>query len=145
MKSEIKAEWVRRLKKGDKRQITGKLFEFGDTDAATGKVPITGYCCLGVLVEQAIEAGVEGLRLNGPQLQVYVDDEEGSGWRDFGEEDLPDQVVEWAGLSEMRGGPGCRGARDNPLLGGIDAITRNDDNGEPFDEIAAAIEGDESL
>ena len=83
MKAEIKEQWLKDLRSGDFAQVEGSLSD-GE-----------GYCCLGVLCEQAVNAGVIG--------KIPTDDE---GVR-YGTEDefsfgaLPQPVVEWAELDSV--------------------------------------------
>jgi hypothetical protein len=85
MNPEIKAQWIADLRSGEFVQGTGYL-------NADGKL-----CCLGVLCEQAVKAGVVESDMSG----------EGTVYYDGKDNILPDQVREWAGL------PGAN-THDNP-------------------------------
>jgi hypothetical protein len=95
-----------------------------------------GYCCLGVLTEVAIKAGVV--------MEVTVSD---SGVYSYdGEcEHLPDKVVEWAGLgsenpvvnldnSKVEDDPDEEGERE------VEFVQMNDDFSWSFPRIADVIE-----
>ena len=81
MKKDIKDEWVRRLRSGDYEQGQGYL-RFGDK-----------YCCLGVLCDMAVEAGVIE-ETHGPseKFSLFV----------FQTQMLPISVAKWAGLMGTR-------------------------------------------
>jgi hypothetical protein len=83
MNPEIKAQWVADLRSGQFEQGRGYL-------NMEGKL-----CCLGVLCEQAVKAGVIEARPLEHDSAVIVYD---------GKSDtLPDSVVRWAGLPEGEG------------------------------------------
>lgn len=90
MNPEIKAQWVAALRSGDYQQGRGQLRSGNNT-----------YCCLGVLMELAVEAGV----LEGAQAE----DEDGYCYHTSGENgveffELTPEVVEWVNGSDS-GGP----------------------------------------
>ena len=82
MKKDIKDEWVRRLRSGDYEQGQGYL-RFGDK-----------YCCLGVLCDMAVEAGVI--------VETYSSLEKVSSFgrdgADLQTQMLPISVAKWSGL-----------------------------------------------
>ena len=93
-----------------------------------------GYCCLGVLCEVAIKAGV--------QVDTHRVDSNPDVWSfDGNVEHLPDSVVEWAGLNS-----------ENPVVlvdedegdGEVqierEMVVLNDDLAWPFPQIADVIE-----
>ena len=74
----IKAQWVSDLRSGEYEQGKGALNRRGK------------LCCLGVLCEQAVKAGVVGKEVDG----------EGVYYGDFEASVLPDRVREWAELPD---------------------------------------------
>lgn len=130
MNPDVKAQWVAALRSGNYEQTTGVL------KSTQGQ-----YCCLGVLCDLAVQAGVV-------KLSEYHDDEvegepvlHGYGYGptdDFNDPgtttgELPEEVVKWAGLTWT-----------NPDVnyhdGSVSLITANDSEGFSFNEIADAIE-----
>lgn len=91
MNPEVKARWVEALRSGRYPRAKGALcvLDPDDLDRRT----VLGYCCLGVLTELAVDAGV---------LDVSPDTS-GGGNRAYGARResayLPDEVVRWAELS----------------------------------------------
>jgi hypothetical protein len=82
MNTEIKEEWVRRLRSGEYQQGHGRLTKIKPDGVKT-------YCCLGVLCEMAVEAGIVASSIDDGSV-VY-----GA----FREQDvLPEPVEQWAGL-----------------------------------------------
>jgi hypothetical protein len=80
MNPEVKAQWVEALRSGEYEQARGRLRN-GD-----------GYCCLGVLTDRGVKAGVcsehadkldEGVFRYGFHRSMGV---------------LPDEIMDWAGL-----------------------------------------------
>ena len=122
MRKDIKDEWVRRLRSGDYEQGTDYL-RFGDK-----------YCCLGVLCDMAVEAGVIE--------ETYGSLEKVSSFgRDVGDRQtqrLPISVAQWSGLM---GTPAVTQecAEIRVYAGNMDLMEFND-NGTSFEEIATAIE-----
>ena len=126
MKPEVKDQWVKALRSEEYEQGHGYLRDSNDR-----------YCCLGVLCDLAVKAGV----ISEPEL-ASTEGGEGESYS-FGPDRnhdilyLPDVVRDWAGL-----------ATHNPTYGPdpdadmVDAPTlagANDD-GVPFDQIAELIE-----
>jgi len=104
----VKREWCKALRSKD--------FEQGrDTLLKGGK-----HCCLGVLCELAIEAGL-GIQKSKVFRDIFIFDNS--------ETALPDIVVAWAGLDS-----------EDPIVDGTNLANRNDDLLETFDEIADLIE-----
>lgn len=111
MKQDIKQAWVNALRSGDYEQGRGALRQ-GDT-----------YCCLGVLCDLAVKAGVIK-QTEGPYDYVYGPTPYGSAAA-F----LPDTVIDWAGLDSH-----------NPVITyGEDLAALNDD-GCSFLQIATLID-----
>jgi hypothetical protein len=126
MNPAIKAQWLRDLRSGEYPQGTGKL------RTSDGK-----FCCLGVLCEQAVKAGIV----------ILVDLDGTWGYRAVGDGNdvaigtLPEAVQDWAGLS-------CNPGVPIGILGTSSLSTLNDgfNDGEVrteqrnFREIADLIE-----
>lgn len=128
MDAKIKTDWVKALTSGYYKQTTGCLFN-ADEDT---------FCCLGVLTDLAVKAGV---------FDWNTLPEDGSGQVGLGDV-LPKRVQEWAGLDDGKGdnpevelpcdhrnclpGDNCSGV----LV--MDLATLND-NGESFGVIAELI------
>lgn len=111
MNEEIRDEWVRRLEGGDYTQGRTAL-RIGDE-----------YCCLGVLCEMAVEAGVVRRVPNG-NFFGYTNGEARPE-----EYLLPLPVMLWAGLDTV-----------NPWSQLLEeGLTAMNDSGVPFSEIAQII------
>jgi hypothetical protein len=82
MKAEIKEQWLKDLRSGDFAQVEGTLSD-GE-----------GYCCLGVLCEQAVKAGVIE-KTPTPDGVKYGNDVE------FSWGALPQPVIDWAELDSV--------------------------------------------
>jgi hypothetical protein len=126
MRDTIRKRWTAALRSNEYQQGKGFLVSRPNHDRGLR------YCCLGVLCNLAIEDGVKNLRLvddgDGVHFEEYVGVyADGSVWdnddvpapdHDWmlpGEEDLPECVMEWAGLDHS-----------NPDLGGRLASVWND-------------------
>lgn len=117
MNAAIRDQWVAALESGEYKQGKGALAEVGEE----GKIR---YCCLGVLCDLAVKAGV-----------VEVN-ESPYGHLNYGRESggvLPDSVSEWAGLV-VDGNP-----LEDPMVDGAFLSAYNDDLEYTFAEIAAKI------
>lgn len=113
MKAEIKAEWIAALRSGNYRQGYGGLRSEEDK-----------FCCLGVLCDLAVKAGVLGEgRLNkfDHEYEYGLEGESVS---------LPLEVMEWSGINNMVG-------RIAPI-GSLIAL--NDGHKLSFEHIAIVIE-----
>jgi hypothetical protein len=114
MNPEIKQLWIDALRSGDYAQDTSKLH---NTFANT-------YCCLGVLCDLAVKAG------------VATEEEYGS----FGNDEdrsqgtLPNVIGEWSGVDPEGRFKGTTGIAHTSLIG------LNDDAGYTFEQIADVIE-----
>lgn len=112
MNQEIKARWVDALRSGDYEQGTGTLRNRDDK-----------FCCLGVLMDLAVKAGViEEPKTYGLDTMYYYENHITS--------DLHPKVMEWAGIN--RSGY-IKGAN-------ISLIELNDAYRLSFDHIAIVIE-----
>lgn len=152
MRADIKAEWVRRLRSGEKKQVKGTLC------AVNPKGERVGYCCLGVLTEIAEEQGVvesvqpysdnednslvfyTGKDPQAPKaINVYSKDGEYSHTlhvEEFESGGLPKAVLEWADFPDRLGYLGL--AEDD---GGFSTLSRlNDSGAADFNKIADLIE-----
>jgi hypothetical protein len=87
VKAEVKAEWVAALRSGEYKQGKGYLAQIADNGE-------TVYCCLGVLSDLAVKAGVIECKSAGDQYIQEVGEvlafDEYTGF-------LSPAVVEWAG------------------------------------------------
>lgn len=119
MKHEIAERWVAALRSGQYKQTKSVLY-----DGA-------GFCCLGVLCELAVSAGIAEL-VRGPEGEW-----EGYEYRygvlgDLDFETLPEVVRTWAGIASN---DGVFGDSD------FDNLTHlNDSQGYDFNQIADVIE-----
>lgn len=87
MKTDIRALWTEALRSGKYEQGSGVL-----------KTRQGSYCCLGVLCELAVEAGVIA------PAKEEIQDAINLGWRYETESGvLPTAVMEWAGLPDSEG------------------------------------------
>lgn len=115
MKEDIKREWVENLLSGKYTQGAGVLRDRSDR-----------FCCLGVLCDMAVRAGVI-------EPPVFIDCDE--GFRYDGQSGLPSEVVvNWAGLPSENG---VKWHDDEGVY--FDLVTIND-NGSSFAKIAEVIE-----
>lgn len=118
----IIAGWTKRLRSRKYKQTTGKLHR---KDNETGK---HGFCCLGVLCEMAVEAGVipvPELDESGTYSTLYVYDND--------ESVLPEVVRDWAGLQETDGAFETK-------KGNNTSLADVNDGGKKFGAIAKIIE-----
>lgn len=118
MDQTIKAQWVAALRSGEYEQGRGTLHN-----------PVANeYCCLGVLCDLAVRAGVDVLVRKLNTLTEY-DDMAGS---------LPYQVWEWAGLDSND--PEIAQLRDPEGFYYWDEASTLNDGGVPFTQIADLID-----
>ena len=115
-KEEIMAEWVRRLRSGDYAQTERVL-----------RNPI-GFCCLGVLCEVAVDAGV-----------IMAATQQANGDYSYGGEErcLPRAVRIWTGLDAV--------ASFNDRSNQQTLTYQNDHDKKSFSEIADIIENNKFL
>jgi hypothetical protein len=112
MNPEIRTQWCAALRSGKYTQAKAGLRRDG------------GYCCLGVLCDLAVKAGVLT-----PPVQL-----DSHRWAFAGRLDLlPPVVADWAGIAEEN--PAVQGGGD--LIG----LAEENDNGLPFGQIADLIDG----
>lgn len=128
MNPEIKAQWLEDLRSGNFRKGRGVLHRVRDASDGT---KIHEFCCLGVLCEQAVAAGV---------VERHGSPDNGGAYSYGADSDatyLPREVREWAGIDTH-----------SPVVmtgeyRGDHVATLNDDHYDDFGPIADAIEGDD--
>lgn len=124
-------QWVDALRSGEYKQTTGRLHRI-EKEQAWGTVTPAGMCCLGVLCDLAVKAGVVQASATGTGLMRYGNETHV----------LPQAVKEWAGFEF-----------DNPYVNHLADFgdgemenayeplsLLNDDHGLGFPAIADAIE-----
>lgn len=119
MNEEIKSRWIAKLESGDYDQTTGHL-NVG-----------SGYCCLGVLCEIAVEDGIvikQATDDDTPALYTAKIDTS-----DYNEDIVPIAVMKWAGL------PSTNPDIDDEELDVNNNLAELNDNGMTFSEIANLI------
>jgi hypothetical protein len=115
MNPEVRAQWCAALRSGDYQQAKRALRR-GDS-----------YCCLGVLCDLAVRAGVLD---DATPARFDPDHRPGRMQYDGRSDYLPPSVQKWAGLSE-----------DDPVLGAARSLATANDAGCSFAEIADLIDG----
>ncbi|MFY1688153.1 hypothetical protein [Plantactinospora sp. WMMB782] len=116
MKQEVKRKWVAALRSG----------EFAQGEGALRRTTPSGdrYCCLGVLCEVAVRAGV---------IEQSQPNDHGFHYYGVASAVLPPSVVEWAGLDSTIPSVGAPAA----------PLTIHNDSGQfTFAELADLIERD---
>jgi hypothetical protein len=115
MNPEIKARWVAALRSGEYTQGTAML------RSGTGC-----HCCLGVLTDLAVKAGVGEWGAE-PECGAFY----------FGSDSamLPEAVSKWAGFYYP-----ARMGNEVEIDGCYDMLAGHNDGGIPFEKIADAIE-----
>lgn len=116
MNKEIKAKWLAALRSGKYRQGHGFLKINGENGAQDR------FCCLGVLCELAVEAGVTSRLSENYETNYGIPGDTNTAV-------LPAHVQEWAGIDRA----GSYGEESSCLTG-------DNDGGTPFSEIADIIE-----
>lgn len=128
MVPEIRDAWVENLTNGEYEQTTQVLHN----------VTENAYCCLGVLCDMAVKAGVIGepfeknmwISSKDADLQVATyTDSEGDYWTSV----LPPEVIAWSGIGSDTG---YFAYKTKP---GTDGLAGLNDNGATFAEIANVI------
>lgn len=116
MTPEVKAKWLEALRSGEYEQ--GRQFL---------RTRDNEFCCLGVLCDLAVKAGV----IEEPTADGWGEYRYGDGGEQSG---LPDEVSDWAGIDTQLG---------RFSHGGVDtALAFLNDRGTPFSEIADIIESE---
>lgn len=130
MNPEIKKLWVEALRSGEYTQSMGALCNLKNVGTESrDEYAVKGYCCLGVLTDLAVKAGVvdweqpeDGLPLQGVRQTVEP------GLEIVATALLPTKVADWAGLEQA-----------NPLVRG-ESLAGLNDSGASFERIADVIE-----
>ncbi len=113
MKQEIKDKWLKALRSGE--YVQGQM-ALNDQ---------SGFCCLGILCDLAAKEGV-GAWKEYNSMNIFTTS------KDSSTAILPKPVISWAGLDHP-----------NPIVpfeGGVLPLSRVNDSGTSFDEIADIIE-----
>jgi hypothetical protein len=132
LKAEIKAQWLAALRSGEYEQAKGYLNVIKPVDHAvpSSRGGKAGMCCLGVLCDLAVRAGVV-------ETEVWEPDAGGAQFMRYGDEREttlpPYEVVVWAGMSDLN-----PHVKSGAHMGYLTAL--NDTTGCSFAEIADAIE-----
>lgn len=128
MNSDIKTEWIKRLREPGRKQIEGKLHTR------------YGQCCLGVLCEIAAEQGVVRVEVDdfGTKRYCAVDNNDDQGYAL-----LPVAVAQWAELDDNKDSTDPMFI--DPTAGEHDwereiHLSSLNDSGKTFPEIADIIE-----
>lgn len=125
MKQDIAKKWAAELRSKKWKQGVATLHNLHDNS----------YCCLGVLCEMAVEAGVCLPEVGDDGCTVYRDNPDYG--RDTSCKICSDAIQKWAGLSAPVGGrfvlESHRGYEETSLAG-------MNDRGDSFEEIADVIE-----
>lgn len=135
MKRSVKEQWINDLRSGNFQQGNGVLHSIKKTDQGTDVVH--KFCCLGVLSEGAVAAGVcERFANPGATYAVYgpADSEHGL-YPQRQAYYLPIVVKVWAGMSQY-------GSADPEVTinGKTQSLSAHNDDGATFEQIAQAIE-----
>lgn len=126
MNPEIRDAWTALLESGEIPQTQGALCRTRPIKEFDGSVTPEGMCCLGVLSELAVEAGViEKMVSDDLEVARYGDEDSQSVSY------LPDAVVRWAGI-EFNG-------RYLDDKGKEQYLSAQNDEGASFKEIAEII------
>ena len=127
-------KWVKALRSGKYKQGTGTLKQYDSKGNAQ-------HCCLGVLCELYNQEMKKSKKKTLPE-KVYDNDGDFShGYSRFGgkKEDLPKEVMNWAGMDNSMGKfyPDCY---DNNLFLGENCLADLNDHGKKFNTISYIIE-----
>lgn len=136
MNEEIKAKWQDDLRGGEYQQGKGCLAKLGVVNGHLSPDAPRRYCCLGVLTDQAVKAGIGkwSHSTETPDRMVYVAPD-GRIDRAY----LPRVVAEWAGIPTGGGYGGVPlPVEDNAFNG--DTLAGRNDYGTSFEGIADLIE-----
>jgi hypothetical protein len=136
MRPEIKAKWKADLLSGEYEQGEGKLCRIL-TGSSAG---VKRWCCLGVLTDQAVKAGVGTWNDDLIDIRGYVPPGSPVGY--VGEINyLPEAVAEWAGITPEGHEPvwGYHTGR-LPSGGEHRSLSEANDHGARFEVIAELIE-----
>lgn len=84
MNAEIKAQWLKDLRSGEYAQTRSALCKLGKK--------YDSFCCLGVLADQAVRAGIAKVRERPDDVGVLAYEDNTSS--------LQAKILKWAGLPE---------------------------------------------
>lgn len=129
MNEDVKELWATALESGDYEQGTGHLRMKG--------VDYDTWCCLGVLCDLSVAAGIgEWIPRSGSYVFRAFDERDGTDgveWYDYSGTFLPKAVASWAGIDWTNNLAG------NVMLGEITATMVNDTSETPFPGIAVLV------
>ena len=130
MKQNVMKKWVKALRSGKFKQGQGTLRQFNKKGQAQ-------HCCLGVLCELYNETMKKSKKKTLSEETIYTDADFSHGYSRFGNktEDLPKEVMNWAGIDNSIGAF----TNDNPIHDQYDLANLND-TGRKFKTIANIIE-----
>lgn len=134
MKQNIMKQWVKALRSGKYKQGTGTLKQYDSKGNAQ-------HCCLGVLCELYNETMKKNKKKTLLE-KVYDNDSDFSrGYSRFGgkKEDLPKDVMNWAGIEDSMGRFNAD-YYDNNIFRGRNCLADLNDLGKKFKTIADIIE-----
>lgn len=131
MNQEIKQLWVKALRSGKYTQGRGKLHQY------TKRTGLHSFCCLGVLCDLAVNAGI----IPSPDKNIFVDSENNVvfSYGKYQTASLPVEVIQWA---ELKTGSPSVSTKDDGRT--MDLIVQND-SGASFEKIANLIENAEII
>lgn len=129
MVPEIRDAWVENLTSGEYEQTTNVLHN----------ETVGGFCCLGVLCDMAVKAGIiaeptskaQWIKDGEQQVSEYID-AEGDHWTSV----LPPEVIAWSGIGSDTG---YFRYKTEAKFGQTDGLAGLNDNGLTFDQIATII------
>jgi len=130
MRKEVMVKWVKALRSGKFKQGQGTLKQFN-------KQGQTQHCCLGVLCELYNETMKKNKKKTLPETVCDNDRDFSYGYCRFGgkKEDLPKDVMKWAGIGNSMG----EFTTDDPVYDQYNLADLND-TGRKFKTIANIIE-----
>jgi hypothetical protein len=153
--AEVKQQWVDALRSGEYEQTKGRLRRgnpLDPEDLDDGYTP--GYCCLGVLCDLAVKAGVTQLHEERPLEDSEYENERNYVSYSYGLTEnrkdgsvLPPEVAQWAGLEGIDAvNPYVEPPTPEPSAENDWTFTpratlaSENDGGKSFEEIAKTIE-----
>jgi hypothetical protein len=134
MKQNIMKKWIKALRSGKFKQGMGTLKQYNSKGEAQ-------YCCLGVLCELYNQDMKKNKKKTLPE-KVYDNDCAFShGYCRLGGkmDDLPKEVMKWAGMDNSMG-RFYANYYDNNILGGENSLAELNDTGRKFKTISNIIE-----
>jgi hypothetical protein len=130
MNPQIKEDWIKALRSGEYVQGKNALHQVTDGDHE--------FCCLGVLCDLAIKAGVA---IN--KSTEHDSNDNCTYWYDSSMDLLPKSVMEWSGMDTKNGEFQIEDDEEGKY--GLpryfeSTLADENDNGKSFDELAELIE-----